>query len=66
MDLLKVCIPLLMVFILQFFLCMDEPQWLMINLDDCPLTENVISPLAVGFHNGVHLFFISSVLMDDI
>jgi hypothetical protein len=66
MDLLRVCSPILMVFILQFSLCMHEPHWIMIGMDDCPLLENVIYPLEVGFHNAVHFFFISRVLIDNI
>jgi hypothetical protein len=55
-----------MVVILQFSLCLCQLQCLMINVDDCLLPENVIPPLAASFHNGVHLFFISRVLTDDI
>jgi hypothetical protein len=55
-----------MVIIMQFSLCLHELQRLMINVDDCLLPENVIPPLAIGLHNGVHYFFISRVLMDDI
>ena len=56
----------MMAVILQFALCLHELHWLMIGVDDCLLPENVMPPLAAGLHNGVHLFFISSVLMDDI
>jgi hypothetical protein len=56
MEPLQVCGPLLMVVILQFTLCLDELQWLMIDVDDCLLPENLIPPLAVGLHNGVHFF----------
>jgi hypothetical protein len=66
MELLQVCGPLLMVVILQFSLCLHELQRLMIGVDDCLLPENVMPPLAAGLHNGVHLFFISRVLTDDI
>ena len=65
-ELLQVCGPLLMAVIMQFSLCLHELQWLMINVDDCLLPKNVISPLVVGFHNGVHLFVISRVLTDNI
>jgi hypothetical protein len=65
-ELLQVCGPLLMVVILQFSLCLHELQWLMISVDDCLLPKNVMSPLAVGLHNGVHFFVISRVLTDNI
>jgi hypothetical protein len=65
-ELLQVCGPLLMVVILQFSLCLHELQWLMISVYDCLLPKNVMSPLAVGFHNGVHLFIVSRVIMSSI
>jgi hypothetical protein len=65
-ELLQVCGPLLMAIILQFSWCLHELQWLMINVDDCILPKNVMSPQAAGLHNGVHLFFLSKVLMDNI
>jgi hypothetical protein len=54
-----------MVVILQFSLCLHELQWLMISVDDFLLPENVMLPLAIGLHNGVHLFVISRVLTDN-
>ena len=51
---------------LQFSLCLHELQWLMISVDDYLLLENLIPPLEVGLHNGVHLFVISRVLTDII
>jgi hypothetical protein len=65
-ELLQVCGLLLMVVILQFSLCLHELQWLMISVDDCLLPKNVMSPLVVCLHNGVHFFFVSRVLMDSI
>jgi hypothetical protein len=55
-----------MAVILQFSLCLHKLQWLMISVDDCLLPKNVMSPLAAGLHNGVHLFVISRVIMDNI
>jgi hypothetical protein len=66
MKMLQVCGPLLMVFVLRFSLGMHELQRLVINVDDCLLLENVILPLMKGFYNGIHLFLISVVLMNDI
>jgi hypothetical protein len=66
MELLQLCGPLLMVFILQFSLCPHELQRLMISVVDYLLPENVMSPLALRFYNGVHLFVISGVLTDNI
>jgi hypothetical protein len=65
-ELLQVCGPLLMVVILQFSMCLHELQWLMISVDDYILPKNVMSPLVAGFHNGVHLFVLSRVLIDNI
>jgi hypothetical protein len=55
-----------MVVILQIYLCLHELQWFMISLDDCLFPNNVMSPLAAGFHNGVNLFFVSKVLVENI
>jgi hypothetical protein len=55
-----------MVVILQFSLCLHELQWIMINVDDCLLPKNVMSPLAACFHNGLHFFFVTRVLTDSI
>jgi hypothetical protein len=55
-----------MAVILQFSLCLHELQWLMISVDDRLLPKNVMYPLVVGLHNGVHFFFISRVLTDNI
>jgi hypothetical protein len=55
----------MMVIILQFSLCLHELQWLMINVDDYLLPNNVMSLLATSFHNGVHLFVLSRVLTDN-
>jgi hypothetical protein len=63
---MQVCGPLLMVVIMQFSMCLHEPQWLMISVDDCLLHKNVMSPLAVGLQNGVHFFVISRVLTNNI
>jgi hypothetical protein len=65
-ELLQVCGPLMMAVILQFSLCLHELQWLMISMDEYLLPKNVMSPLATGFHNGVHLFVVSRVLTDNI
>jgi hypothetical protein len=65
-ELLQVCGPLLMAVILQFSLCLHELQWLMISVDDCLLPKNVMSPLEVCLHNGVHFFVVSRVLTDNI
>jgi hypothetical protein len=48
------------------FLCLHELHRLMIDVDDCLCTENVMPPLAVCLYNGLHLFFISRLITDDI
>jgi hypothetical protein len=55
-----------MVVILHFSLCLHELQRLMIIVDDYFLPENVMPPLVVVLHIGVHLFVIIRVIMDDI
>jgi hypothetical protein len=62
----KVCGTLMMAVILQLSLCLYELQWIMINVDDCLLPKNVMSPKATGFHNGVHLFVVIKVLTNNI
>jgi hypothetical protein len=59
-ELLQLCVPILMVVILLFALCLHELQWLMnISVDDCLLLKNVMSPLEIALYNGVHFFVIS-------
>jgi hypothetical protein len=65
-ELLQICGPLLIGFILQLALSLHELLCLMISVDDCLLIKNVIPPLAVGFHNGVHLFVVIRLLTDNI
>jgi hypothetical protein len=60
---LQVCGPLLMAVILQFSLCFHELQWLMISVDECLLPKNVMSPLVIGLHNGVHFFWLWSLII---
>jgi hypothetical protein len=55
-----------MAVILQFSLCLHEMWQLMISVYGYLLPKNVILPLATCFHNGVHLFFVSRVLLEDI
>jgi hypothetical protein len=55
-----------MAIILQFYFCLHELQWFMINVDDCLLPNNLMSPLEVGLHNGLHLFVVNRVLMENI
>jgi hypothetical protein len=65
-ELLQVCGTILMAIILQFSLCPHELQWHMINVDDCLLPKNVMSPLVESLHYEVHFFVISRVLTDNI
>jgi hypothetical protein len=55
-----------MVVILQFTLGLHELYWLVISVDDYLLSENVVLPLSVILYNGIHLFVIGGVLMNDI
>jgi hypothetical protein len=55
-----------MTIILQFSLCLHELEHIMIDVDDCFFPENVMPLVEEILYNGVHLFFISRVLTDDI
>jgi hypothetical protein len=65
MELLQVCVPLLMVVILQILLCLYELQSLVISVDDC-LSQNVMFQLTTCLHNGIHFFVIGGVFPDSI
>jgi hypothetical protein len=62
MKLLHICGPLLMVIILQLPLCLYELQGSVVYVDDHFLPQNVMLPLSISLHNGIHLFFISGIL----
>jgi len=53
-----------MAIILQFPLGLYELQGLVVYVDDCFLPQNVMLPLSVDQHNGIHLFVISGILLD--
>ena len=55
-----------MAVILQFSLCLQELQCLMISVGDYLLPKNVMSPLAACLHNGLFFFVVSRVLTDNI
>ena len=64
MELLKVCGEFLMVIVLQLYLCLYDLQGSMVCVDDRFLPRNVMLPLSVSLHNGIHLFVISGLLED--
>jgi hypothetical protein len=66
MELLHVRGPLLMAFFLQLPLCLYEFQRLVINVDDCLLSQNVMFPLTKGLHNGIHFLVIGGVFPNGI
>jgi hypothetical protein len=66
MELLQVCGPLSMVVVLQPPMCLYDLQRLLISVDDCLLSQNVMFPLTIGFHNGIHFFVIGGVFTDSI
>jgi hypothetical protein len=66
MELLHVGGTLLMAIILQFPLCLYELQGLMISVDDCLLSQNVMFPLTIGLYNGIHFLVIGGVFPDSI
>ena len=64
MKLLQICGPLLMAIILQLPLSLYELQGLVVCVDDCFLPQNVMLPLLTSFHNGIHFFVISEILVN--
>jgi len=52
-----------MVIILQLPLCLYELQGSMVYVDDNFLPQNVMPPLSIDLHNGIHLFVISGILL---
>jgi hypothetical protein len=65
MELLQVCRPLLMAVVLQLPLCLYELQRLVINVDDCIISQNIMFPLATSLHNGIHFLVIGEVFPND-
>jgi hypothetical protein len=55
-----------MVVILQFPLCLYELQRLVISVDDCLLSQNVMFPLMTCLYNGIHFLVIGGVFSDNI
>jgi hypothetical protein len=61
MELLHVGGPLMMEIILQLPLCLYELQRLVISVDDCLLSQNVMFPLTTELYNGIHFLVIGGV-----
>jgi hypothetical protein len=55
-----------MVVILQLPLCLYQLQRLVISVDDCLISHNVMFPLTTCFHNEIHFLFITGVFSDGI
>jgi hypothetical protein len=66
MKLLQVGGPLLMAVVLQLPLCLYELQRLVISVDDCLLSQNVMFPLVKGLYNGIHFLVVGGVCPDSI
>jgi hypothetical protein len=66
MELFQVCGPLFMMVVLQLPLCMYEIHRLVISVDDCLLSQDVVFPLTTNLHNGIHFFVIRTVFLDGI
>jgi hypothetical protein len=52
--------------IMQLPLYLYELQRLVISVDDCLLSQNVMFPLTIGLHNGIHFLVIGGVFQEDI
>ena len=55
-----------MAIILQFPLGLYELQGSVVCVDDDFVPQNVMFPLSVGLHNGIHFFVISGILLDHV
>jgi hypothetical protein len=55
-----------MVIVLKLSLFFYEFQRLLISVDDCLLSHNVILPLTKIFHNEIKLFVIGGVFLESI
>ena len=66
MELMQVCGPFFMEIILELSLCLCELQRLVISVDDCLLSRNVMFPLTTRLHNGIHFLVIGGVFPDGI
>jgi hypothetical protein len=55
-----------MVVIRKLPIYLYELQRLVISVDDCLLSHNVMFPLMAGLYNGIHLFVIGGVFLDSI
>ena len=66
MEMLQVGGPLLMVVVLQLPLCLYEMQRLVISVDHCIISNNVMFPLTTSLYNGIHFLIIGGVFSDNI
>jgi hypothetical protein len=66
MELVQLGGPLLIVIILQPPKCLYELQRVLISVDDCLLSHNVMFPLMMGFYNRIHFLVIGGVFPDII
>jgi hypothetical protein len=66
MELPQVGGPLLMAIILQFPMCLYELQRLVINVDDCLLSQNVMFPLTTDLYSVIYFLIIGEVFLDNI
>jgi hypothetical protein len=55
-----------MVVILQLPLCLYELKRLVISVDDCLLSHNVMFPLTIGLYNGIHFLVIGGVFSGSV
>jgi hypothetical protein len=66
MELLQVGGPLLIAVVLQLPLCLYELQRLVMSVDDCLISQNVMFPLTIGLYNGINFLVIGGVFLDSI
>ena len=66
MELLQICRPFFMVFLLQLPLGLHKLKRLVIHVDDCLLPQNIMFPLLTCMHNRIHFLIISGVPSNSI
>lgn len=62
----QICRPLVMVIVLQLPLCLYKLKRWVIGVDNILLPQNVMIPLSISMHDGIHLFIIGRVLLNCI
>jgi hypothetical protein len=66
MELLQLGGTLLMAVVIQLPLYLYELQRLVMSVNDCLLSHNIMFPLMTGLYNEIHVLFIGGVFLESI